>query len=81
MSNAASSEPHEIAMYTNSGVCPHDPASLSSRVKGLFVQPCRCVSMQATLPATGDPDFGAQENVYCGDAQTASEKLACFTDS
>lgn len=64
---AASSEPHEITVYTYAGVCPHGPALLAELRDCLFnhvdISQCKPPSW---LPGT--PTLVHKNNVYCGDA-------------
>ena len=67
INNAAASKPHEITVYTNTGVCRYGPALLAELKGCLFnhvdVSQCKPPSW---LPGT--PTLVHKNNVYCGDA-------------
>lgn len=67
INKAAASKPHEITVYTNTGVCRHGPALLAELKGCLFnhVDVSQC-KPPAWLPGT--PTLVHKNNVYCGDA-------------
>eukprot|EP00752_Nemacystus_decipiens_P004382 g4005.t1 len=67
INNEAPPKPHDITVYTNSGVCQYSPALLTELKGCLFnhvdVSQCKPPSW---LPGT--PTLVHKNNVYCGDA-------------